>query len=107
MAAYHLESIPPAVVELCQIVDACSGKLVAAFEALSHDKPLLDHCIEINRLENTADILVRQEVAKLFQSHIDPIEFIKLKEVYEVLEDTTDRCEDVADALQGVAVKNS
>ena len=107
MAAYHLEPIPPAVVELCLIVDACSHKLVSAFEALSHNKPLLEHCIEINRLENAADKLVRQLLADLFQSHIDPIEFIKIKEVYEVLEDTTDRCEDVADALQGVAVKNS
>ena len=44
---------------------------------------------------------------ELFQSEIDPIVFIKLKEVYEVLEDTTDRCEDVADALQNVVVKNS
>lgn len=107
MAAYRLESIPPAVVELCLIVDACAGQLVTAFQALQDDKPLLEHCIEINRLENAADKLVRLVLAELFQSHMDPIEFIKIKEVYEVLEATTDRCEDVADALQGVAVKNS
>lgn len=107
MAAYHLEPIPPQVVELCGIVEACSKVLVAAMEDLTHDKPLLDHCIEINRLEDTADKLVRRVLAELFRSDIHPIAFIKVKEVYEVLEATTDRCEDVADTLQGVVVKNS
>lgn len=107
MAAYHLEPIPPQVVELCEIVDSCSKVLVAAMEDLNHDKPLLDHCIEINRLEDTADKLVRRVLAELFRSEIHPIAFIKVKEVYEVLEATTDRCEDVADTLQGVVVKNS
>ena len=105
--AYHVEPIPPQVVELCEIVDACSRELVEAFEALSKDRPLLEHCIEINRLENTADKLVRRVLAQLFNSDIQPLAFIKVKEVYEVLEATTDRCEDVADALQGVVVKNS
>jgi len=107
MAAYHVEPIPPQVVELCEIVDACSRVLVTAFQALNQNKPLLEHCIEINRLENLADKLVRRVLAELFNSDIHPIAFIKVKEVYEVLEATTDRCEDVADALQGVVVKNS
>ncbi|MGQ9634672.1 MAG: DUF47 domain-containing protein [Bryobacteraceae bacterium] len=107
MAAYRLEPIPPPVVELCEIVEACSKVLVAAMEDLTHDKPLLDHCIEINRLEDTADKLVRRVLAELFRSEIHPIALIKVKEVYEVLEATTDRCEDVADTLQGVVVKNS
>ena len=50
---------------------------------------------------------MRRVLAELYQSDIHPMAFIKLKEVYEVLEATTDRCEDVADALQGVVVKNS
>lgn len=107
MAAYRLEPIPPQVVELCEIVEGCARELVAAMEALNQDKPLLEHCIELNRLEDTADKLVRRVLAELFQSDIHPIAFIKLKEVYEVLEATTDRCEDVADTLQGVVVKNS
>ena len=107
MAAYRLEPIPPAVVELCEIVEGCARAWWRPSRRCSHDKPLLEHCIEINRLEDTADKLVRRVLAELFQSDIHPIAFIKLKEVYEVLEATTDRCEDVADALQGVAVKNS
>ena len=107
MAAYRLEPIPLAVIELCEIVNACGKELVLAMEALRDEKPLLEHCIELNRLEDTADKLVRRVLAELFQSDIHPIAFIKVKEVYEVLEATTDRCEDVADTLQGVVVKNS
>ncbi len=107
MAAYRLEPIPASVAELCDIVDACAQVLTSAMDALVKSKPLLEHCIEINRLENLADKLVRRALAELFQSDINPIAFIKVKEVYEVLEATTDRCEDVADTLQGVVVKNS
>jgi len=67
----------------------------------------MDHCIEINRLENEADNLVRAAVADLFENQKDAIVLIKLKEIYEFLEGTTDRCEDVADVLQNVVVKNS
>jgi predicted phosphate transport protein (TIGR00153 family) len=107
MSAYRLEPIPPAVIELCEIVAACARTLVAAFRSLEEGKPLLEHCIEINRLEDYADKLVRRVLADLFRNGTNPIEFIKVKEVYEVLEATTDRCEDVADVLQGVVVKNS
>ena len=54
-----------------------------------------------------ADQLVRSAVSDLFLHEKDPITIMKLKEVYEFLEQTTDRCEDVADALQNVVVKNS
>jgi uncharacterized protein Yka (UPF0111/DUF47 family) len=67
---------------------------------------MLEHCIEINRLEDTADHLVRRKIAELFETEKDPIRLIKLKEIYEYLELTTDYCEDVADALQNVVVKN-
>ena len=107
LTAHHVEPIPPAVVELCEIVQGCARSLTRAFEALSVRKPLLEECIEINRLESIADLLVRRVLADLYRSDIQPMAFIKLKEVYEVLEGTTDRCEDVADTLQGVVVKNS
>ena len=75
--------------------------------ALAENTALLEHCIELNRLEDNADQLVRRAVAGLFQEEKDPIKLLKLKEVYEFLELTTDRAEDVADTLQIVAVKNS
>jgi uncharacterized protein len=107
MVAYRLEPIPPTVIELCQVVYDCALSLEKAFEALNKDQKLLDHCIEVNRLEDYADQLVRRAVADLFQQETDPIALIKQKEIYEFLEDTTDRCEDVTDVLQSVVVKNS
>jgi uncharacterized protein len=107
MVAYRLEPIPPTVIELCQVVHDCALSLEKAFEALNRDQKLLEHCIEVNRLENYADQLVRRAIADLFQEETDPIALIKQKEIYEFLEDTTDRCEDVTDVLQSVVVKNS
>lgn len=107
MVAYRLEPIPPAVVELCSAVHDCALSLEKAFQALNKDEPLLEHCIEVNRLEDYADQLVRRAVAELFQKETDPIALIKQKEIFEFLEDTTDRAEDVADVLQNVVVKNS
>lgn len=107
MSAYHLESIPPAVVKMCEIVRSCAKALEEAFAALEKNARVLDHCIEINRLEESADQIGRAAVAELFRSETNPIALLKLKEIYELLEDTTDRCEDVADALQNVVVKNS
>jgi predicted phosphate transport protein (TIGR00153 family) len=107
MLAYKIEPIPNTVVELCRLVQGCGSALQAAFEALAKGKPLMNHCIEVNRLEEAADQLGRNAVADLFQNEKDPIRIMKLKEIYEFLEQTTDYCEDVADALQNVKVKNS
>jgi hypothetical protein len=96
------------MLELCEIVKQCAISLQKAFEMLDHKKDkVMEHCIEINRLENEADKLVRKAVAELFIHEKDPITIIKLKEVYDFLEATTDYCEDVADTLQTVVVKNS
>jgi len=107
MLAYRIEPLPGTVLELCRLVQSCGLSLLKAFEALAKNQPFMDHCIEINRLEEAADQLVRAAVADLFQNEKDPIRIIKLKEIYEFLEQTTDYCEDVADALQNVQVKNN
>jgi len=106
MVSYRLTSIPSVVVELCRIVRLCAEELRKAFDALSTGTDFATYAIEINRLEEVADQLVRTAVSDLFQTEKDPILLIKLKEVYEALELTTDACEDVADALQTVTVKN-
>ena len=107
MVAYRLEPIPPTVVELCAVVHDAAGSLQKAFRALHKDQTVLEHCIEVNRLEGYADQLLRRAMGELFLQEKDPIALIKQKEVLEFLEDTTDRCEDVADGLQNVVVKNS
>lgn len=107
MVSYCLDPIPPVVVELCQVVADAARSLEKAFQALPKDQGVLEYCIEVNRLENYADQLLRRAIGELFQQEKDPIALIKQKEVLESLEDTTDRCEDVADGLQNVVVKNT
>jgi uncharacterized protein len=107
MLAYRIDPLPDTVLELCRLVQSCGVALMKAFEALAKDRPFMDHCIEVNRLEEAADQLGRAAVAELFQNEKDPIRIIKLKEIYDFLEQTTDYCEDVADALQNVQVKNT
>jgi predicted phosphate transport protein (TIGR00153 family) len=107
IVAYRVEPIPSMVVELCKIVYSCAETLGQAFDALGNKHPILPFCIEVNRLEEVADQLGREAISELFRHETDPITLLKLKEIYEFLEQTTDYCEDVADALQNVAVKNS
>ena len=64
-----------------------------------------EHAVEVNRLENSADNLLRDSLAALFDEHSDPIEVIKWKEIYETMEIVTDRCEDVANVIEGVILK--
>lgn len=106
IVAYKIDPIPTTVIELGRVIEGCAGTLQKAFRALDADKPLLEHSIEINRLEEQADHLVRAAIVDLFDKEPNPITVIKLKEIYENLEQTTDYCEDVADALQNVIVKN-
>jgi uncharacterized protein len=103
LVSYRIDPIPPAMIKLSEIVASCARALKAAFEALENNGP----SIEINRLENEADLIGRASVVDLFNKEKDPITLIKLKEVYEFFEGTIDSCEDVADVLQNVVVKNS
>ncbi len=107
LVSYRIHPIPETMVKLSEIVSSCSKALKAAFEALEQNGPIMEHCIEINRLENEADLIGRSAVAELFDQETNPITLIKLKEVYEFFESTIDSCEDVADVLQNVVVKNS
>jgi uncharacterized protein Yka (UPF0111/DUF47 family) len=107
IVAYRLEPIPSSAVQLCEIIAACARQIQVALKALERDEPVLTSCIEINRLEDAADKLVRRSIQDLFLSQKDPIALFKEKEVLEYLEEATDRSEDVADLLQNVVVKNS
>src|SRR6266478_5457002 len=64
-----------------------------------------EHAVEVNRLENSADALLRDSLAALFEEAGDPIEVIKWKEIYETMEIVTDRCEDVANVIEGIILK--
>ena len=69
-------------------------------------KQILELCVEINRLENVADEIYRSAMAELFTDTKDIAEVIKWREIYEHMESATDRCEDVANVLEGVALKH-
>ena len=64
-----------------------------------------EHAVEVNRLENSADSLLRDSLAALFDESGDPIEVIKWKEIYETMETVTDRCEDVVNVIEGIILK--
>jgi hypothetical protein len=107
LVSYHIDPIPQNMITLAELVEACARAFTHAFSALDKKGTILEYCIEINRLENEADRIGRAAVVELFDKEKDPITLIKLKEVYEFFEDTIDSCEDVADVLQNVVVKNS
>jgi predicted phosphate transport protein (TIGR00153 family) len=107
LVSYRIDPIPPDMIRLAEIISACSKTLLAAFGTLEKSARIMEHCIEVNRLENEGDLITRSAVADLFNQQEDPIALIKLKEVYECLEATIDSCEDVADLLQNVVVKSS
>jgi predicted phosphate transport protein (TIGR00153 family) len=107
IVAYRLRPVPPAVLQLAEKVDSCCALLEDAIRQLHRNKPVINICIEINRIENDVDRMERNLLAELFRNEKDPIELIRQKEIYELLEATTDRCEDVADVIQNVSVKNN
>lgn len=107
LVSYRIDPIPANLATLSEIVAGCAKSLHSAFAALEQGGSVMEHCIEINRLENEADRIGRSAVVDLFNKEKDPITLIKLKEVYEFIEATIDSCEDVADVLQNVVVKNS
>ncbi len=107
LVSYKIDPVPPKMVVLAELVAKCAASLESAMSALEKGGPTMVHCIEINRLENEADGVGRSAVVDLFENESDPIRLIKLKEVYDFFEATIDSCEDVADVLQNVVVKNS
>jgi len=80
---------------------------VRGLRTLKEPQATLKLCIDINRLENETDAILRRSVARLFKDEKDPILVIKWKEVYENLESAADRCEDVANIIEGVILEHS
>ncbi|MBV9302715.1 MAG: DUF47 domain-containing protein [Acidobacteriaceae bacterium] len=106
IVAYRIDPIPGAAVELGEMIANSCRALDKALRALEKKDSVVEDCVEVNRLEDEADAVERTVLAKLFRSDTDPVSLIKLKDLYELLESTTDRCEDVADVIQNIAVKN-
>jgi predicted phosphate transport protein (TIGR00153 family) len=105
MVLYRIPEPTPAARELAGIIVASATRIVEAMDCLPRFADVEETCVEINRLENAADQVYRQAIASLFEEDRPAAHLIKWKEIYEVLETTTDRCEDVADAVEGIALK--
>jgi uncharacterized protein len=103
---YRLDSVRYGARELAHIVSVSTHQLRLALDALEHHTGIITHAVEINRLENEADRTHQQAVSRLFDDERDPLLVMKWKETLDFLEDATDRCEDVANVLEGVVVKH-
>jgi predicted phosphate transport protein (TIGR00153 family) len=103
---YRFESVRYGARELAQLITAATAQIRPALDALEQHKGLITHAIEMNRLENEADRIHLQAVSRLFDEERDPLMVMKWKETLDFLEAATDRCEDVANVLEGVMVKH-
>jgi predicted phosphate transport protein (TIGR00153 family) len=103
---YRLESVRFGARELALNITASTKEIRLALDALAKHKGVATHAVEINRLENEADRTHQAAVGRLFDDEQDPIAIMKWKETLDFLEAATDRCEDVANVLEGVVVKH-
>jgi predicted phosphate transport protein (TIGR00153 family) len=103
---YRLDRVRYGARELAHVISASTDQLRLALDAMEKHKGVITHAVEINRLENEADRIHQQAVTRLFDDEHDPIVVMKWKEALDFLEQATDRCEDVANVLEGVVVKH-
>jgi len=94
-------------VRLAQLLHRGTAEVVAALSELKNGMKVIEHCIEINRLEDEADHVYHLVLGELFETEKDPIALIKWKEIYETLETSVDKCEDVANVIESIVVKNA
>jgi uncharacterized protein len=104
---YSIERVRPDARELVRIIKASTDEMVKALKALERRDGVAEPAVEINRLENEADRVHYAAVRRLFEEERDPIVIMKWKEILDFLEEATDRCEDVANAVEGIVVKHA
>ncbi|HIX54478.1 MAG TPA: DUF47 family protein [Candidatus Sphingobacterium stercoripullorum] len=110
MEVYKLDKPNKAMFELSDLIhEACCHIKTAVIELknLKNIRKITDSCIRINSVENKADNIFDKAVAELFDFEKDAITLIKYKEILSILEDATDKCEDVANVLESILVKNA
>ena len=109
MVLFEITTVRAPAVELARVLlKACEDLLRATklFEQLAKaSKEIVEICVEINRLENEADAIYRRAIAELFKAGNDPIDVMKWRDIFDNLESATDRCEDVANIIEGVVLE--
>jgi uncharacterized protein len=110
IALYKLTVMPSDLRDLVGVLLRATKELEQALKLLrnlENAEAIIKKCIDINRLENEADAILRASVARLFDEEKDVLLIIKWKEIYENLENATDRCEDVANIIEGVVLEHA
>ena len=113
MALYDVRHMTDEIVRLTDVSVKCcervrdAVKLLARIAEPSVAEAALKTCEEIDQLESDADRVMRSAMSKLFREEPDVREVIKLKAIYELLETITDKCEDVANIVEGIVLENS
>lgn len=110
MYLYDIREATPEAKQLADLCLACAEKVKAAVSLLGEGdqaSTIMTLCAEIDRLEAEADHVMRSAMARLFRNEANPLQVIKLKELYDMLEGVTDRCEDVANVLEGIVLERA
>jgi predicted phosphate transport protein (TIGR00153 family) len=105
LVVYKVEAPMEQAVLLADVLVGAAEQVARALSALREQRDLSPHLVEIHRLENEGDRLVRDAVASLFAGGIDPMIVIRWKDIFETIESAIDACEKVAHALEGIALK--
>lgn len=104
---YNIKEITEHAKHLAKVIQSLTIEINSAVSMLSKPTNLNQHIVEIHRLENEADDVYFRAIGELFQKSNDPIEVIKWKELYEILESATDRCESVANIIESIMLKHT
>ena len=110
IALYKLTAMTSDVKDLADVLVRATQEIelaVKLLRSMDNAEKISKKCIDINRLENEADSILRAAVARLFDEEQDVRAIIKWKEIYENLENATDRCEDVANIMEGVVLEHA
>jgi hypothetical protein len=110
ISLYDIKAVTPEAKRLAELCLGCTEKVKSAVGLLhnmDNSRQILELCQEIDRLESDADHVMRAAMSKLFRDEPDVRNLIKLKAIYEILESVTDRCEDVANIVEGIIVENA
>jgi predicted phosphate transport protein (TIGR00153 family) len=102
---YKIKNVTPGAQQLARVILHGTEIIVSAVAQLNHPQNMLEYCEQLTLLEEEADRIKGECIARLFEESTDPFEVIKWKEIYEVLEASTDKEEDVADVLEAVVLK--
>jgi len=105
LLVYKIKMVTPGATRLSKVILHGAEIIKKAISELSKPHNILEYCQQLTMIEEEADRIKGECVARLFEDSIEPIEVIKWKEIYEVLEATTDKCEDVGNVLEAVVLK--